>query len=182
VRVALGVWRFTPSHFLTLPRICDVILGLPLGPHPCNLFALVVSPKLGLRQCPFTPPKCCKLGSVPWFLALLLFFVWKSHLSPSRSWECITNSQSGCSLGSVRVHSLPLSYTPKSMRCDSQASLLAHNLVSPFLGREPKARVTICAFKASWWPIVHFLAFSTSPNPRNFSSIRSLYHLDAHLA
>jgi hypothetical protein len=24
--------------------------GLPFGPHPCNPFALVVSPKLGLRQ------------------------------------------------------------------------------------------------------------------------------------
>jgi len=29
-----------------------VTLGLPLGPHPCNPFALVASPKLGLRhQC-----------------------------------------------------------------------------------------------------------------------------------
>ncbi len=25
-------------------------LGLPLGPQPCNPFALVASPKLGLRQ------------------------------------------------------------------------------------------------------------------------------------
>jgi len=53
----------TPSHFLTLLGICDVIPGLflaliprlplalthglPLGPQPCNPFALVVSPKLG---------------------------------------------------------------------------------------------------------------------------------------
>jgi hypothetical protein len=44
--------------------------------------------------------------------------------------------------GSVRVHPLTLSYTPKSMRCDSQASLLACNLASPYLGRKPKARVT----------------------------------------
>jgi hypothetical protein len=27
------------------------------------------------------------------------------------------------------------------MRCDSRASLLAHNLASPCLGREPKARI-----------------------------------------
>ncbi len=34
-----------------------------------------------------------------------------------------------------------LSYTPKSMRCDSRASLLARTLTSPCLGCEPKARV-----------------------------------------
>jgi hypothetical protein len=53
-RVALGVWGFTPSHFPTLPGVPDVTLGLPFGPHPCNPFALVVSPKLGLRQLPIT--------------------------------------------------------------------------------------------------------------------------------
>jgi hypothetical protein len=50
VRVALRVWGFTPSHFPTLRRVCDVTLGLPIGPHLCNPFALVVSPKLGLRH------------------------------------------------------------------------------------------------------------------------------------
>jgi len=47
VGVALGVWRFTPSHFLTLPGpgVCDVTPGLSLGSHPCNPFALVMSPK-----------------------------------------------------------------------------------------------------------------------------------------
>jgi hypothetical protein len=48
--VALGVWGFTPSHFLTLPGVCDVTPGLPLGSHPCNPFVLVASPKLGLRH------------------------------------------------------------------------------------------------------------------------------------
>ncbi len=48
--VALGVWGFTPSRFPTLPGVPDVTLGLPFGPHPCNPFALVASPKLGLRQ------------------------------------------------------------------------------------------------------------------------------------
>jgi len=52
-----------------------------------------------------------------------------------------SNSQSGSSLGSVRVHSLTLSYTPRSMRCDSQASFLARTLANPCFGREPKARV-----------------------------------------
>jgi len=48
----LGVWRLTPSHSPTLPGVSDVTPGLPLGPHPCNPFALVASPKLGLRQSP----------------------------------------------------------------------------------------------------------------------------------
>ncbi len=52
-----------------------------------------------------------------------------------------SNSQTGNSLGSVRVHSLALSYTLENMRCDSRASLLAFTLASPCLGREPKARV-----------------------------------------
>jgi len=50
VGVALGVWGFTPSHFPTLPGVCDVIPALSLGPHSCNPFALVASTKLGLRQ------------------------------------------------------------------------------------------------------------------------------------
>jgi len=50
VGVALGVWGFTPSHFPTLLGVCDVTPELFLGPHPCNPFALVASPKLGLRQ------------------------------------------------------------------------------------------------------------------------------------
>jgi hypothetical protein len=54
-----------------------------------------------------------------------------------------SNSQSGNSLGSVRVHSLTLSYTLGSMRCDSRASPLALTFVSPCFGCEPKARVTI---------------------------------------
>jgi len=31
--------------------------------------------------------------------------------------------------------------TPKNMKCDPQVSILAHNLASPCLGHEPKARV-----------------------------------------
>ncbi len=54
-----------------------------------------------------------------------------------------SNSQNGSSFGSVRVHSLTLFCTPKTMKCDSQASLLARTLTSPCLGCEPKVRVTI---------------------------------------
>ncbi len=52
-----------------------------------------------------------------------------------------SNSQNGSSLVSVRVHSFTLSYTSRSMRCDSRASLLARTLASPYFGREPKVRV-----------------------------------------
>jgi hypothetical protein len=41
----------------------------------------------------------------------------------------------------VRVHSLTISYTPRSMKCDSHVSLLAHTLASLCLNHEPKARV-----------------------------------------
>jgi hypothetical protein len=53
-----------------------------------------------------------------------------------------SNSQSGSSLGSVKVHSLTLSYTFGSMRCESPASLLARSLASPCFGCKPKVRVT----------------------------------------
>jgi hypothetical protein len=50
VGVALGVWGFTPSHFSTLPGVCDVTPEFSFGPHPCNPLALVTSPKLRLRH------------------------------------------------------------------------------------------------------------------------------------
>ncbi len=52
-----------------------------------------------------------------------------------------SNSQNGSSFGSVRVHSLTLFRAPGSMRCDSQASLLARTFASPCFGHEPKIRV-----------------------------------------
>jgi hypothetical protein len=52
--------------------------------------------------------------------------------------------QSGSSLGSMEVHSLTLSHTPRSMKCDFRASLLARTFASPYLGREPKAKVVTC--------------------------------------
>jgi len=52
-----------------------------------------------------------------------------------------SNSQSGSSLGSVRVHSFTLSYIPKSMKCDSRVSPLARTFASPCFGRKPKVKV-----------------------------------------
>jgi len=48
--VHLGVWRFFPSHSFALIEHENVTPRLSLGPHPCKPFALVVSPRLGLRQ------------------------------------------------------------------------------------------------------------------------------------
>ncbi len=69
---------------------------------------------------------------------------WKLHsnglgLDSRVHWD--SNSQSGSPLGSVWVHSLTLSYTLGSMKCDSWVSLLAHTFASPCLGRKAKARV-----------------------------------------
>jgi len=41
----------------------------------------------------------------------------------------------------VKVHSLTLSYTFESIRCDSRASFLVRTFTSPYLDHEPKARV-----------------------------------------
>jgi len=49
----------------------------------------------------------------------------------------------GGSLESVRVHSLTLSCTLGSMKCDSQASYFSCTFTSPCLGCKPKARVAI---------------------------------------
>jgi hypothetical protein len=44
----LGVWKFIPSHFPTLPRAWNVTHGLQFWPTPSQALALVVSPKQGL--------------------------------------------------------------------------------------------------------------------------------------
>jgi len=48
VGVALGVWGFTPSHFITFPGVCDVTPGLPLALALGLLFALTPELPLGL--------------------------------------------------------------------------------------------------------------------------------------
>jgi hypothetical protein len=57
-----------------------------------------------------------------------------------------SNCQNGSSFESVRVHSLTFFCTPKSMRYDSHASLLAHNLASHFLSHKPKVKVAINSY------------------------------------
>jgi hypothetical protein len=46
----LGVWGFIPSHSPTLPGAWDVTPGLRSWLAPLQAFALVMSPRLGLRQ------------------------------------------------------------------------------------------------------------------------------------
>jgi hypothetical protein len=43
---------------------------------------------------PLYPSKCYELGNVPQLFLFPLFSTWDSHLSLSRSWECVTNSTS----------------------------------------------------------------------------------------
>ncbi len=62
-----------------------------------------------------------------------------------------SNSQSGSSLGSVKVHSLTLSYIPGSMKCDFWAPFLARTLANPCFGREPKVRVVTLTKKKTFW-------------------------------
>jgi hypothetical protein len=45
VRVALGMWRFIPSHFPTLPVTCNVTSELPLCLRPCKPLCLGRKPK-----------------------------------------------------------------------------------------------------------------------------------------
>jgi hypothetical protein len=47
----------------------------------------------------------------------------------------------GAHLGMCGFIPSHFSYTFRNMKCDSQASLLAHTFASPYLGDEPKARV-----------------------------------------
>jgi len=92
-----------------------------------------------------------------------------------------SNFQSGSSLGSVKVHSLTLSYTPGRMQRNSQASFLARNLASPCLDYEPKARVTIvtilqmCCYKC--WPrksqgldVINLIIFISKTNFKTFKT------------
>jgi hypothetical protein len=51
------------------------------------------------------------------------------------------NSQSGSSFGSVEVHRFTFSSTPRNMKYDSWASLLARAFVSHCFSCEPKAKV-----------------------------------------
>jgi hypothetical protein len=65
------------------------------------------------------------------------FDPWNRALKIQKSiWDF--NSQHGSSLGSVRVHSLTLFGTPRSMWCDSRIFLLARTLQPLILVASPR--------------------------------------------
>jgi hypothetical protein len=95
VGVALGVWRFTPSYFLTFfytpgSMWCDSQASswpaplrplcldswLPFGSQLCNPFALVVSPKLGLRQVCYFIYASIYMRFCVWILFKIYYRVW----------------------------------------------------------------------------------------------------------
>jgi hypothetical protein len=80
----------------------------------------------------------------------IIFDPWNCRL---KMWEHgDSNSQNWSSLRSVGVHFFTLSYTPRNMKCDLRASLLACTFASPCLGRKPKVKVVIGIIQES--PII----------------------------
>jgi len=109
-----------------------------------------------------------------------IFFQWyKEFFNPLSFWPLQSlfehprvhwdsNSQGGSSLGSAKVHSLTLSFTPK-------LPLLARNLVSPCFSHKPKARVT--THTPSKGPLVYYPSIGTSLCSFG-PSLLPLYHCD----
>jgi hypothetical protein len=71
----------------------------------------------------------------------------------------------------VGIHALTLSYTPRSMKCDFQASLLGCTFASPCFGHEPKARVA-----TNPMPLCFLLVFPTRNNTFPFFTT-FIFHL-----
>jgi hypothetical protein len=61
IEAPLGVWRFIPLHFPTLPRTGSVTPRLPSWPATLQALTLVTSPKLGLRKLMAMNRKLCCL-------------------------------------------------------------------------------------------------------------------------
>jgi hypothetical protein len=79
-----------------------------------------------------------------WYKELFNPISFDPWICPLKIWEFIKTPtpKVGAHLGLWGVHSLTLSYTLRSMKCNSRASLLARTFASPCLGHKPKARVT----------------------------------------
>ncbi len=111
--------------------------------------SLIPNPFFGHNLCFKYPNGSCEpifdifiLKYFQWYkylFNLMIFYACNCHMKIQDSiWTPIPKV--GAHLG-VWVHSLALSYIPKSMKCDSRASLLACTFASSYLGREPKAKV-----------------------------------------
>jgi len=76
-------------------------------------------------------------SSIQWVLTLTIT-LWKFR-----------SLDNGSSLGTMEVHTLAFSYTPRNMKCESRASLLTHTFASPCLGCEPLIEVNPRFFKTN---------------------------------
>jgi hypothetical protein len=173
-----GMW-----HTICTPRNRNDSRLLVVESQTVNL---TPSPSFGHNLCIRCPNGSCEPIFdiyVPrvfqWYkkrLNLMNFDPWNFSLKIRESnWD--SNSQNGSSLESVRVHSLTLFCTPRSMRCDSRPSLLARILANPCLGHEPKARVVtllkpsssntsfIVFFPICTWIIAIWLSIATTVVP-----------------
>jgi hypothetical protein len=77
-----------------------------------------------------------------------------------------SNSQGGSSFGSVKVHSLTLSFTLGLL-------FLAHNIANLYLGQEPKARVATCT--------MHPMCFDTKHQIFVLSNRETMFAFKFHL-
>jgi hypothetical protein len=88
------------------------------------------------------------LRTFQWYKELFILMSFDSCnrlLKIQKSIETLT-PKVGVHLEVKGVHSLTLSYTPGSMKCDSQASLLARTFASPCFYRKPKTKVATIIF------------------------------------
>jgi hypothetical protein len=80
-----------------------------------------------------------------WYKELFNLVGFDPYNRSLKIWESIVTPtpKKGVHLGVWRFNSHTFEYSqpPRSMKCDSLASLLARTFVSPCLGHEPKARV-----------------------------------------
>ncbi len=70
-----------------------------------------------------------------------------------------SNSQSGSPLESMWVHSMTPSYTPRNMKCDSQASLSARTFASPYFGCNSHVVLLFRGVHFLMYPISSFQKF-----------------------
>jgi hypothetical protein len=76
--LAPKVFQLCTNHFVLV--LCRSMWKI----EACQIF------HPGAPTHPSTPIWCYESGSVPQLLILPLFSIWDSHLSHSRSWECVT--------------------------------------------------------------------------------------------
>ncbi len=89
-----------------------------------------------------------------------------------------SNSQSGSPFGNVWVQSFTLSYILGSVKCDSRASFLARTFASPWLGCEPKAKITTQPLPFCWWLSTrHRNYFRLGDILFSFGHVHHIFHL-----